>query len=245
MARRLAQVTWAGSLAILGIRIASAGPPFLTDDPEPTDPGHWEIYAPTVDAAGRTREFEGSFGAELNYGAAPDVQVTVGIPAGYSHSRGAGAVGRGDFELSVKYRFVDLHGMQIAVFPGLTVPSGSAGFGSSHVTALLPVWFQKDVDAWSWFGGGGFAINPGNGNRNYWTGGIALSHALSQDLTIGFEADRQGADTIEGNSSTSVGFGAILRMSPTVRLLGSAGPTFEDGRGTTLFHLFVALGLDF
>jgi hypothetical protein len=30
---------------------ANAGPPFLTDNPEPTETGHWEIYAPYVESS--------------------------------------------------------------------------------------------------------------------------------------------------------------------------------------------------
>jgi hypothetical protein len=59
------------------------------------------------------------------------------------------------------------------------------------VTALLPVWAQKDMGPWSLFGGG-YAINPGDGNRNYWTGGIALTRQASKQLLLGVEADRQG-----------------------------------------------------
>ena len=51
---------------------ANAGPPFLTDDPEPTDLGHWEIYAPLFEADGTGGDFEGTLGTEINYGAAPD-----------------------------------------------------------------------------------------------------------------------------------------------------------------------------
>ena len=52
---------------------ASAGPPFLADDPEPTEKGHWEIYAPMPEAQGRGATFEGTAGVELNYGAARDL----------------------------------------------------------------------------------------------------------------------------------------------------------------------------
>jgi hypothetical protein len=224
-----------------------AGPPFLTDDPEPTETGHWEIYAPAFDAAGRAHDFEGSAGAELNYGAAPDLQLTAGIPATYVHASTGLSAGRGDFELSVKYRFLhdEVRGLQVAVFPGVTVPTASTGFGAAHVTALLPVWLQQDRGEWSAFGGGGYAINPGNGNRNYWTGGIGVSRTVSQRLLVGIEADRQGADTRDGAAETSLGVGAILRLTPTIRLLASAGPTFVDGQSSTLFHVFVAMGLDF
>lgn len=244
---RTAKLLLAAALPIACIRIAGAGPPFLTDDPEPTDEGHWEIYAPTLDAAGKESEFEGALGAEFNYGAAPNVQVTVGAPIGYSHASGGINAGRGDLELSVKYRFFhdETHAVQVALFPGITAPTAAGGFGARHVTALLPVWLQKDSGAWSLFGGGGFAINPGAGNRNYWTGGLALSRELSRNLLVGCEADRQGADTPEGRATTSVGIGAILRITSTVRFLASAGPTLEDGRGATLFHLFLAVGLDY
>ena len=247
MTRHFRRSAFAATLALGAAHATFAGPPFLTDDPEPTDTGHWEIYAPAFDAAGRAPDYEGSAGAELNYGAAADVQLTVGIPADYVHTSDGFTAGRGDLELSIKYRFFndEAHGLQIAFFPGVTVPTGSSGFGSAHVTALLPIWFQKDAGAWSLFGGGGYAINPGTGNRDYWTGGVAVSREFSQRLLVGVEADRQGADAMDGRATTSLGVGAIARLTSSVRLLASAGPSFVDGDGRTQFHCFVALGLDF
>ena len=226
---------------------AWAGPPFLTDDPEPTETGKWEIYAPAADAAGFGRDFEGSFGAELNYGAAPNVQVTVGLPVAFTHDERGHRTGRGDLELSVKYRFFndEAAGLQIAVFPGLALPTAVHGLGAGRVTALLPVWAQKDAGPWTVFGGGGYAINPGPGNRNFWTGGLAVSRQVTKALLIGVEADRQGADTTDGHASTSLGLGAILQLKAPFRILGSAGPTFVDGQASAGFHVFVALGIDF
>jgi len=231
---------------LLSPAIAVAGPPFLTDDPEPTDTGHWEIYAPLFEAEGSGQDFEGSLGAELNYGAAKDVQVTVGLPAAYVHDSGGWHWGAGDLEASVKYRFYhdEGAGFQVAVFPGITLPTAGNGLGSDHVTALLPVWAQKDFGAWSIFGGGGYAINPGSGNRNYATGGVALAHTFGSRLLLGLEIDRQGPDTIDGRASTSLGIGAIYDLPGPLRLLASGGPRFDDG-GATGFHSFVALGLDF
>jgi hypothetical protein len=227
--------------------LAWAGPPFLTDDPEPTETGHWEIYAPEFEAAGKGADFDGSLGAELNYGAAPNLQLTLGLPAAYRHDASGFHTGRGDLRFSAKYRFYhdEAAGISIATFPGLTLPTASSGLGSRHVTALLPVWAQKVSGAWSVFGGGGYAINPGAGNHDFWTGGVAVARTFSKRLLLGVEADRQGADTVGGSASTSLGLGAILQLKPPFRLLASGGPTFVDGERAAGFHAFIALGLDF
>lgn len=226
---------------------ANAGPPFLTDDPAPTETGHWEIYAPMLDGEGGGGAFEGAFGAELNYGAAPGLQLTVGLPVDFTAAGGNLRASAGDLELSAKYRFYhdETAGLSIAAFPGITLPTATHGFGAGHVTAFLPVWAQKDIGPWSIFGGGGYTINPGADNLNFWQGGIAMSRQMTKRLLIGVEADRQGADTEDGAASTRLGVGMIYQLKSPFRLLASGGPTFEDGSGLTGCHLFVALGLDF
>jgi hypothetical protein len=250
--RRLRAAARAGSAAlalvcVIAPTMAWAGPPFLTDDPEPTETGHWEIYAPAADAAGKGQAYDGAVGAELNYGAAPNVQVTVGLPVAYAHEASGLRTGRGDLELSVKYRF--LHdattGLSLAAFPGLTLPTASGGLGSRNVTALLPVWAQKDMGDWAVFGGGGYAINPGRENHNYWTGGVAVTRRWSERLLTGVEIDRQGADVVGGRAATSLGVGAIMQLKAPFRVLASVGPTFVDGRNAAGFHAYAALGVDF
>ncbi len=236
------------ALLVLATPVASwAGPPFLTDDPEPTETGHWEIYGPLVEREGRGADFEGTTGVEINFGAAPDLQLTVGLPIGFAHDARGWRRGAGDLEVSAKYRFYhdENAGFSVAFFPGATLPTASNGMGAGKVTGLVPVWFQKDMGVWSIFGGGGYAINPGAGNRDYWTGGGAVTRQMSPRLLIGVEADRQGADTIGGRASTSLGIGAIYQMRAPFRLLASGGPTFSDGGGAAGYHAFLALGLDF
>ena len=226
--------------------LAFAGPPFLTDDPEPTDTGHWEIYAPLIEAEGSGSEYGGAVGAEINYGAAKDLQLTVGLPVAYAHDATGWRAGAGDLEASAKYRFYhnERTGLQIAAFPGITLPTARNGMGNGHVTALLPIWAQQDLGEWSVFGGGGYAINPGPGNRDYWTGGIALTREFGERLLVGLEADRQGRDTVAGSPTTSLGIGAIYDLPGPLRLLASGGPTLGDD-GSSGFHAFAALGFDF
>jgi hypothetical protein len=174
------------------------------------------------------------------------VQVTVGLPAGYTHDATGWRWGAGDLEASVKYRFYrdEAAGVQVAFFPGITLPTASNGMGADHVTALLPIWAQKDFGEWSVFGGGGYAINPGAGHSDYWTGGVALARRFGERTLIGVEADRQGPDAVGGRASTSLGLGAIYDLPGPLRLLASGGPAIEDGGGEG-FHAFAALGLDF
>jgi hypothetical protein len=238
---------WALGLALLVAPAAAvAGPPFLTDDPEPTEFQHWEIYAPLFEAEGSGADFSGTLGAEINYGLAPDVQVTVGLPLAYSHDDAGWRWGASDLKASVKYRFYndEAAGFQVAAFPGVTLPTASHGMGAGKVTAFLPVWAQKDMGPWSVFGGGGYAVNPGSGNRDYWTGGVAVTREFGKSLLLGAELDRQGPDTVGGRASTSAGLGAIVDLKGPLRLLASGGPTWTDG-GVSGFHAFAAVGLDF
>ena len=243
-ALRFLPVALAGLFALAAVP-ASAGPPFLTDDPEPTDTGHWEIYAPQFETDGKGADFGGSFGAEINYGPVQDVQLTFDIPAVFAHDRAGWHWGAGDLATSIKYRFYNNQraGLQIAVFPGVTLPTASNGLGAGRVTAFLPIWGQKDMGPWSVFGGGGYAINPGSGNRDYWSGGMAVTRQLGKGLLVGAEADQQGPNTVGGRASTSLGAGAIIDLKSPLRLLFSGGPTWAGHRAG--YHVYGALGLNF
>ncbi len=226
---------------------AWAGPPFMTDDPEPTEAGHWEVYGPLIEAEGRGRDVDGAAGAEINFGAARDLQLTLGLPVAFAHDSDGWRGGAGDIEMSAKYRFIhdEASGLQVAAFPGVTLPTASHGMGAGHVTALLPVWAQKDIGRWSIFGGAGYALNPGAGNRNYWTGGIAVSRQMNERDLMGLELDRSGAGEVGGHATTSFGVGIIHQLQKPFRLLASGGPVIEDGTGKTGFHGFLALGIDY
>jgi hypothetical protein len=171
----------------------------------------------------------------------------VGLAGSYSHDASGWRWGLADLEVSAKYRFYnnEASGLQIAAFPGLTMPTGTHGMSAGHVTALLPVWAQQDLGKWSVFGGGGYAFNPGAGNRNFWTGGVALTRQFGDQLLVGIEADREGATTLDGEATSRLGLGAIYDFKGPLRLLASAGPTREDNGGARGFHAFAALGIDF
>ncbi|MFL6753645.1 MAG: transporter [Sphingomicrobium sp.] len=236
---------WAVPLLACAASPAFAGPPYLTDDPEPTDTGHWEIYAFGA-AEGRHSTVEGSAGLDINYGAAEGVQLTATVPLSFSHAPSGGwQSGRGDLELAVKYRFLndEAHGFSAAVFPRAILPTASHSPGE-RTRFLLPLWTQLDfAGGTSLFGGGGYTINPGAGNRDYWQAGVALTHDVSKKVSLGAEITRQGSDTQAGTAQTRAGIGAIVQLSGRYALLFSGGPTFADHQ--TAYHAYAALGTNF
>ncbi len=228
-------------LLCLAATPALAGPPYDTDDPEPTDLGHWEVYAFTAGSRAQG-SVDGAAGLDLNYGAFKGVQLTATLPIGFATSEPAHA---GDVELGVKYRFFEdqAAGLSIAAFPRVILPTGGR-FGSSKAAVLLPVWLQKDFHGWSLFGGGGYTINPGAGNRNFWRGGIALTHDVSRRLSLGVEATHQGRNARDSRALTTLGVGGSYRLHGPFSILFSAGPGFERG-GPVQTHAYAALELNF
>ena len=224
---------------------AVAGPPYFADDPVPTDTGHWEIYnfASGTKTAG---QFDGVGGIDLNYGPVRDVQLTATLPVNYT-SVDRPHFGVGDVEVGLKYRFYnnELAGVAIAIFPRLILPTANRRFGSGKVGVLLPVWAQKDIGAWSLFGGGGYSINPGEGNRNFGQANLAITRTLSPRLSLGGEIAYRGADTVDGQSYTALNFGGIYKLNGPFSILFSGGPGLINVRDGGRYNVYVGLGLNF
>ena len=236
---------WTAVLALAAAAPAWAGPPYLTDDPVPTDTGHWEIYAFTS-GEGRKSDLDGDGGLDLNYGPVSGVQLTATLPLSYAHSpEGGWQAGTGDVEFGVKYRFLhdEKNGLSAAIFPRAILPTASHAPGE-RARFLLPLWVGKDfAGGTSVFGGAGFTINPGVANRDFWQAGVAVTQDLGKQLSIGAEITRQGPDAVGGTPQTRLGLGSIVHLSDHYALLVSGGPTWSDGH--TSYRYYAALGLDF
>lgn len=216
---------------------AEAGPPFVTDDPQPTDTGHYEIYAFAQGSA--ARDGSGStYGIDFNYGAAPDLQLTAVLPLEVDMPKqGPNVAGLGNIELAAKYKFLHQEdiGWDIAVFPRVILPSVSTNVGTKHTSFLLPLWAEKDWGAWSTFGGGGCVLNRGGDSQDYCLMGWALARHILPDLLIGAEIVHQGADTKGGRASTGVGGGLIYDLSENLHLLAYAGPGLQNTAETARY----------
>lgn len=209
---------------------ALAGPPYVTDDPEPTDYQHYEIYV-FSSGSHASDDVSGASGIDFNYGAGHDLQLTAALPFAYDGPRGGErATGIGNIELAAKYRFVHKEdaGWDIAVFPRLFLPSSSTRVGEKHFSLLLPIWLGTDWDKWSTFGGGGCQINRGGDSKDFCMAGWALTRQVTENLQLGAEIVHQSADTKGGDSSTQVGAGLRYDLSDRYHVLGYVGPSIQN-----------------
>jgi hypothetical protein len=224
---------------------AAAGPPYLTDDPVPTDTGHWEFYVFGSGEGGHSA-LDADAGIDINYGGAKDLQLTATVPLSFTHEPDDGwHSGTGDLELAAKYRFFhdERSGFSAAVFPRAILPTSSLEHGEK-ARFLLPLWIGKDfAGGTSLFGGGGYVFNPGDGNRDFWQAGLAVTQDLNDTVSLGAEITHQGPDTDVGTTQTRAGIGSIVKLSDHYALLFSGGPTWADHQ--TAYHFYAALGMNF
>ena len=229
------------ALSAASVRPALAGPPFRTDDPQPVDFRHWEAYVfSTFDktADGRATQFPA---LEFNWGAVPNVQIHLIVPAASSRPPGGPTwFGAGDVEFGVKYRFIQEGGArpQIGIFPQLELPTGNVdrGLGNGGVWARLPLWVQKSWGPWTTYGGGGYVINRAPGMRSHALAGWLLQRDLGKRLTLGGEVYSEGRSSIMIRSSTVVDLGGYYNFSRNFSLLFSAGREFIGGAAPAAFR---------
>ncbi len=226
-------------LLVLLTRCAIAGPPFKTDDPIAVGLRHGEIYffsSAVTDASGVVG-IGPAF--EFNYGPLPDLQLHLVMPLAFSkQTNGPLHTGYGDTELGVKYRFVHQTDLlpDIATFPLVEVPTGNAaeGLGNGKPQVYLPLWLQKDIGNWTVYGGGGYWINPGSGNRNWKFSGLLVQYNFTNDFFLGAEIFHQTPSTYGSPENTGLHLGGGIPVGDNTQLIFSA----DAGNGLTSYKHF-------
>lgn len=237
------------AMVVLGVAYtaAVAGPPFLTDDPEPVDLHHVEINAiaqQTHVVTGRA----GSASGELNVGCAAETQCHVAVPVAFNHPDvGPSRAGVGDAEFGVKYRFLNMpdDGWSAAVYPTLVLPTGDANRGLSNGRAQLslPLWVQRSSGPWSWDAGIARLINRAPGARDSWFNGLLARRSFGERLSLGAELFHRTSTMVGEPSSTGFNLGAIVSLSVDQNFLISAGRGLTHV-GANRLSMFVAYQLE-
>lgn len=244
VARRKVAALLAALVILICPAIALAGPPFQTDDPEPIDFRNYELYT-FASADGTAVEMDTTGPAlEFNWGALPNVHLHIIIPVAAilpsnnpsfaPSGTGPNAIGLGDIETGIKYRFVQetKHRPQIGTFVMFELPTGSAskGLGVGKTWYKVPIWVQKSFGSWTTYGGGGETVfNNVDGLRNYPFAGWLVQRDLGKKLTLGTEVFYHGAEglgTAQTRSATLMDVGGYYKFrDPGFQLLFAYGHT--------------------
>jgi outer membrane putative beta-barrel porin/alpha-amylase len=247
------RVATAAAAALLGLTApARAGAPFTTDDASIPDPGQSELNL-SLQYSNRAGETSGALpGVELNYSALPDVQLHVLASVAFDRAAGGGTeFGYGDTEFGVKYRFVkgDDDGWlpSLAAYPLLVAPTGDEqrGLGTGRLHLFLPIWYQKDFEPWTLFGGGGYWINPGPDNRDYYFIGQGVLRQVTERLALGVELFHASGSTRDRPATTGFNLGGSFDFAANQALLLSLGRGLQNAERTNRFTTYIAYHLTF
>lgn len=214
---------------VLSASAALAGPPYQSDDPEPTDYGHYEIYTFNKGAVARN-SVGGASGIDFNYGAAPNLQLTATLPVAFeSQLNGGDAFGFGNVELAAKYRFLrqETFGLDVSVFPRVFLPSPSP-LGDQQASLLLPIWLQKDWGDISAFGGGGCQFTLASESKSFCLYGATVARQVLPKLQLGVELFHQTTDFAGARPMTTLGVGARYDIDKNYHLLGYVAHDLRD-----------------
>jgi hypothetical protein len=213
--------------SLLAIDSAQAGPPFVTDDPEPPPPGGWEINVPFIleRTPGKT-EMDAPL-LDFNYGL-PDVQLKLEFPIKIVHEDSNGTVsGAGDLLLGMKWRFLnnEQSQLQLGIYPQLLLPTGdqARGLGEGRSAFVFPVVAQKNWDEWTLYGNIGFWWQTAAETRNYVYAGAVLEREINERLTIGAELFGNSPKERGGRSDFAFNLGGTWKWSKHVNLLFAGG----------------------
>jgi hypothetical protein len=214
-----------------------AGPPFVTDDPQPVDYKHWELYIASGQSFSENETIATLPHMEFNYGIIPEVQLHIILPMEYSHIGSTSKYRFSNTELGIKYRFVDETESrpQMGVFPLLELPteSNSGDERSKSIQAFFPLWIQKSWGDFTIYGGGGYWLNPGSDKKNSLLLGWEAQYNFSKALTLGGELFYQTPEDINSTASTSFNIGGYINLTDENHLLFSLGHTLNGDNVTT------------
>ena len=237
------------ALAVSAVFLTSstclAGPPFITDDPEPVDLHHYELYlGPAMYSRSNANDFLDAPFMEFNYGVLPDTQVHIIVNGAFNLARDPHQThyGLGDTELGLKYRFIHESNWmpEIGVFPLIELSTGNRheGLGNGQTQYFFPVWLQKSWGDWTVYGGGGFFYNPAPLERSFWRMGFVVQRDLSKQLTLGLEIFHETPASVGAGGHTAFNLGVIYNFNDNVHLLASAG---RDIDGPSVFMSYTAV----
>lgn len=227
-------------MILAGSASAFAGPPFVTNDPDPPEPGQWEINLPWTLRRGRDGSASGELvTVDVNYGYGPYTQLSIELPVPYSlPAEGGLHFGAGDVLFEYKRRFgLDARAEYFGVNPQLTLPMGDAarGLGAGRATLQLPLLYQKQWGDTAVYGDVRYKLWAGERGTSYWFFGLALEHAVGGRFKLGGEVFATTPQSPGSEPNAGFNLGGKWVLAPSRVLMLSAGRSFREEPELTLF----------
>jgi Putative MetA-pathway of phenol degradation len=227
---------------LLAVDFSQAGPPFVTDDPEPPPPGGWEINIPFIlqRTPGKTEMDTPLF--DLNYGL-PDIQLKLEFPIEIVNEDSNGTkTGAGDSLIGVKWRFFNNERSQVqfGIYPQLLLPTGDRGrgLGDGGSAFVFPLLAQRNWEKWTLYGNVGYWWQTGAETRDYVYVGAVIEREISERLTLGAELFGNSPKERGGRSELAFNVGGTWRLNQHLNLLFSGG---RDIVGDTTAMAYIGL----
>ena len=223
-----------GVASLLAIGLLQAGPPFVTDDPEPPPPGGWEVNVPfTFERTPGKTEMDAPL-FDFNYGL-PDIQLKLEVPIKIVHENRKGmAAGAGDLLLGVKWRFLndEESQLQLGIYPQLLLPTGdhARDLGEGRTAFVFPLLAQRSWDKWTLYGNVGFWWQTAAETRNYFYAGAVLEREINERLTLAVELFGNSPKEQGSRSDVAFNVGGIWKLGKHVNLLFAGGSDIVGDR---------------
>jgi len=98
---------------------------------------------------------------------------------------------------------------------------------------------------WTIYGGGGYFLNPGGGNRNYWFSAVVVERKINDRLHLGFELYHQTSNERGTPNSTGYNAGGSYSLTEHSRLLMAIGSGLQNTATTNQFCYYAGLQVTF
>jgi len=191
------------SFALLTAVPALAGPPLITDDAGTVEVGKAEIelngsytedkeaqHGITAKKTSTDAEMKISTGLYRGVGISMAVPYTINAREKNDGVLVGNTEGFGDLTLEIKYVFTEVAGVNLALKPGLTLPTGKTGLSDEHIQYTAALIGSKE------FADGTYALHANlgyehhsylstdvAGRRNLWSGSVAGEMRVAKGLT--------------------------------------------------------------
>lgn len=236
---RLCLRATSGFVTCLVAGLAWAGPPFLSNDPDPPERGQWEMILPSTFSRASDGNASGEWTTlDFNYGYDDRTQLSAGLPVPFVRDAGQPRrSGLGDAFVEYKRRFgVEPHRGYFGIDPELAFPTGDPdrGLGAGKVTADLPLLYQRRWGAWTAYADTRYKWRRGEDGRSYWFYGAVLERRIQDRAEIGVEL--YGNSSRREGEGPTAGFDLGFRysLSRNVRLIGAVGRSYGGDRATNV-----------